>query len=64
AKKGFAVLDLVPPMSRYAQEYHLYFHGFPNTVMGTGHWNRLGNHFAGRLIAIKLAAMIKESHHL
>jgi hypothetical protein len=61
AQKGFAVLDLVPPMKRYAQDHQVYFHGFPNTVMGTGHWNQLGNRFAAGLIAAKLAAMMMQS---
>jgi hypothetical protein len=58
ARKGFAVLDLVPPMKDYAQEHQVYFHGFPNTAMGTGHWNERGNRFAAGLIAQKLAAMM------
>jgi hypothetical protein len=54
-------LDLVPPMLAYAQDRGVYFHGFPNTAMGTGHWNRLGNYFAGRLIAEKLATMMERA---
>jgi hypothetical protein len=57
-RNGIAVLDLVPPMKSYAQGHHAYFHGFPNTTMGTGHWNQLGNRFAADLIAAKLAAMM------
>jgi hypothetical protein len=60
AGKGFAVLDLVPPMKNYAQDHQVYFHGFPNTAMGTGHWNQRGNRFSACLIAQKLAAMIAE----
>ena len=56
ARKGFAMLDLARPMTTYAQEHQVYFHGFSNTVMGTGHWNQLGNRFAAHLIAGKLAA--------
>ena len=52
------VLDLVPIMRTYAQDHGVYFHGFPNTAMGTGHWNQLGNSFAGRLIAEKIVAMM------
>jgi len=61
ARKGFAVLDLVPPMKTYAQDHQVYFHGFPNTAMGTGHWNERGNQFAAGLIAGKLAAMMAQS---
>jgi hypothetical protein len=58
AREGFAVLDLVPPMRTYAQEHQVYFHGFPNTAMGTGHWNQRGNRIAGCLIADKIATML------
>ena len=61
AQKGFAVLDLAPPMKTYAQDNQVYFHGFPNTAMGTGHWNERGNRFAAALIANKLAAMMAQS---
>lgn len=61
ARKGFAVLDLVVPMKNFAQDHQVYFHGFPNTVMGTGHWNQRGNQFAAGLIADKLAAMMAQS---
>ena len=60
-RKGFTVLDLVAPMKAYAQDHQVYFHGFPNTAMGTGHWNQRGNHFAADLIAYKLEAMIAQS---
>jgi hypothetical protein len=60
-RKGFTVLDLVAPMKTYAQDHQVYFHGFPNTAMGTGHWNQRGNRFAAYLIAYKLAAMIAQS---
>ena len=58
ARKGFSVLDLVVPMSTYAQDHRVYFHGFSNTALGTGHWNRDGNRFAAGLIANKIAAMM------
>jgi len=63
AQKGFAVLDLVPPMKTHAQAHRVYFHGFPNTAMGTGHWNQRGNCFAAGLIADKLAAMMAPLSH-
>jgi hypothetical protein len=60
-RKRFPVLDLVPTMCTYAQSHQVYFHGFPNTAMGTGHWNQRGNRFAGVLIADKIAMMIGQS---
>jgi len=61
ADHRFAVLDLVPPMKDDAQEYHVYFHGFPNTAIGTGHWNERGNRFAAGLIANQLAETMIQS---
>jgi hypothetical protein len=61
ARKGFPVLDLVPPMRSFAQDNQVYFHGFPNTAMGTGHWNQTGNRFAAGLIAKKLVAMMLQN---
>ena len=58
AQKGFPVLDLVPVMSTYAVDHHVYFHGFPNTAKGTGHWNELGHRFAGTLVARKIAVLL------
>jgi hypothetical protein len=60
-RKGFAVLDLAAPMSAYALAHRVYFHGFPNTALGTGHWNLLGNRFAAALIADRVAAMMEQS---
>jgi hypothetical protein len=61
ARKGFTVLDLASSMSTYARDHQVYFHGFPNTAMGTGHWNQRGNRFAGILIARTIGAMIAQS---
>ena len=60
-REGLNVLDLVPPMRTYAQARGVYFHGFPNTTMGTGHWNQLGNRFAGRYVAEKIATMMDQA---
>jgi hypothetical protein len=59
ARAGFAVLDLAPPMKSYAQANGVFFHGFPDSL-GTGHWNQVGNCFAGVIIANRLAAIIAE----
>jgi hypothetical protein len=63
ARDRFAVLDLVPAMKSYAQANGVYFHGFSNTKMGTGHWNQRGNCFAGTMIANQLATMLAEKVH-
>jgi hypothetical protein len=56
---GFSVLTLAEPLQRYAQEHHVFLHGFKNTPTGFGHWNAIGHAQAGELIANKLCAMIE-----
>jgi hypothetical protein len=55
---GFPVLALAPPLSAYADQHHVFLHGFKNTNLGEGHWNELGHHLAGDLIATKLCDMM------
>jgi hypothetical protein len=57
-REGFAVLALAQPLQVYAQDHHLFLHGFPNTPTGFGHWNETGHARAGHLIAQRLCAMI------
>lgn len=45
------VLMLAGLLQRKAEEEKTYFHGFPNTEMGTGHWNENGHREAGKTIA-------------
>ena len=52
---GFDVINLAEPMQKYADQEGVYLHGFPNTGLGTGHWNRRGHELAARLIADGLA---------
>lgn len=53
----FAVLNLAQPLEAYAQQHHVYLHGFKNTTMGGGHWNVDGHRIAGKLIAQKVCQM-------
>jgi hypothetical protein len=57
-REGFAVLNLAPPLQRYAEQHQVFLHGFKNMPMGFGHWNEAGHAAAGHLIAQKLCAMI------
>lgn len=50
----FALITLTPPMRLRAQREQIYFHGFPNTRPGEGHWNERGHRAAGELIAEEL----------
>ncbi len=57
-REGFEVLNLAPIMQAYADRYHVYLHGFPNTELGGGHWNELGHKLAGELIAQRICDML------
>jgi len=57
-RDGFPVLALAQPMAAYAQQHHVFLHGFKNTKTGEGHWNELGHRVGGGLIAARLCEMI------
>ena len=56
--RGIAVIPLTYEMQRLAESRRTYFHGFPNTRMGIGHWNGNGHRVAAEIIAGHLC-----SHH-
>ena len=60
AREGFVVLNLAPPLQAYADQHHSFLHGFPNTRVGTGHWNELGHRLAGELIAQRLCSLLRQ----
>ena len=51
---GFPVVTLAPQLQAIAVDRRLYFHGFDNTVVGTGHWNETGHRYAAELLAREL----------
>jgi len=55
---GFPVLVLAQPMQAYAENHHVFLHGFKNTKPGEGHWNEAGHRLGGELIAARLCQMI------
>jgi hypothetical protein len=57
-REGIPVLSLAPAMQSAADTYHVFFHGFPNTRPGTGHWNERGHCFGGSMIAEAIIAML------
>jgi hypothetical protein len=57
-RDGFEVLTLAQPLQQYAEEHHVFLHGFKNGPKGFGHWNETGHATAGHVIAQKLCAMI------
>ena len=44
-------LTLAQPLARQAEMKKIYFHGFPNTASGEGHWNEQGHAAAAPLMA-------------
>jgi hypothetical protein len=60
-REGFPVLNVAPPMQRYAERHHQYLHGFSNTRPGIGHWNTDGHRVAGELIAARLITLLRDS---
>lgn len=60
-RAGFDVLNLAPAFETYADEHHLYLHGFANTKLGTGHWNEAGHRLGGELIANRVYNLLGSS---
>ncbi len=58
ARDGYPVLTLVEPLARDAEARGVYLHGFDNTALGTGHWNREGHRVAGEAIGAWLCAQL------
>jgi len=56
ARHGIAAVALAPVMQHLADETGVFFHGFPASGMGLGHWNELGHRVAAQLIAQRLCA--------
>jgi hypothetical protein len=58
---SFAVYPLSRPMQKFARRSGEHLHGFPNTTMGTGHWNARGHAVAAGAIAPVLCDMLEQS---
>ena len=54
-REHIPVLTLAPQLQAYADEHKVFLHGF-GRELGNGHWNQLGHHVAGELIAQQLCA--------
>lgn len=55
---GFPVLNLAPAFQAYADQSHVFLHGFANTKLGINHWNEAGHRLAGELIAARLCDLL------
>jgi hypothetical protein len=60
ARAGFEVLTLAPHLREHAERHHVQLHGFPNTALGTGHWNERGHRVAGRRIGAWLCRRLSQ----
>ena len=59
ASQRFPVLTLAEPLQAAAEADGLFLHGFPNTELGSGHWNETGHGLAGRRLADWLGEMLQ-----
>jgi len=50
-ENGIEMIMLSPFLARIASEQKIYMHGFPNTQMGSGHWNANGHRYAAQIIS-------------
>lgn len=57
-ENSFMVLLLAPVLQGIAQKDNLFLHGFPNTVLGEGHWNESGHREAGKYLSTILCGSL------
>ena len=58
ANLGIQSILLAPRLQEIAQREEIYLHGFPNTRMGTGHWNETGHRLAAEVLARDLCSSV------
>ena len=51
-------IQLAKKMRKIALDEKVYFHGFNNTRLGTGHWNKKGHETASKLISNEISEPI------
>jgi len=56
---GFPVITLAEKLQEAASQTGVYFHGFPNTGLGTGHWNTRGHEVVADILARELPHSLK-----
>lgn len=54
ARLNVESIMLAPELQKIAEREKTFFHGFPNTRMGTGHWNEAGHRAGAEIIAARL----------
>lgn len=58
-RTGFPVLDLAPDLQRYVERNQVFLHGFPDRLLGDGHWNIEGHNSGGQAIAAWLGGLLE-----
>lgn len=56
---GFPVITLAEKVQEAASQTGVYFHGFPNTGLGTGHWNTRGHEIVSVILAKELPRVVE-----
>jgi len=56
---GFPVITLAERMQMAATDRKVYFHGFPDTGLGTGHWNERGHQIAADILTKELSRVVQ-----
>ena len=57
-RDGYRVVNLAPRMLQHVEKHGSYLHGFPNTKLGTGHWNQEGHQMVAELLAADFCSAI------
>ena len=55
-KNDIKYINTAKQLRLEALEQNVYFHGFENTKLGTGHWNKLGHSKASKLISSQICS--------
>jgi hypothetical protein len=61
-RAGFAVVSLGEPFQQYADQNHIFLHGFSNFRLGFGHLNDAGHSLAGKTLTARVCEMLGERH--
>ena len=57
-REGLEFLSLSQPLQQYADARGVFLHGFPDSVLGYGHYNELGHRLVGDMIAGRICELI------
>ena len=60
-RDGFPVFNLLEPFQQHAERNDRYLHGFVNSRLGIGHWNKDAHRLAAQLIAERIAADVGQA---